>query len=85
MCSPGSTTMPRRIPDPTTTFERWRIGSSIADGPIVAIERRRLDSELVRRGLAASRTEASVLIESGQVLVDGAPAARSASRVAAGS
>ncbi|MEY3031048.1 MAG: TlyA family RNA methyltransferase [Ilumatobacteraceae bacterium] len=51
----------------------------------MAIERRRLDSELVRRGLAASRTEASVLIESGQVLVDGAPAARSASRVATGS
>lgn len=51
----------------------------------MATERRRLDSELVRRGLASSRNEACALIESGQVLVDGAPAARAASRVPTGS
>lgn len=45
-------------------------------------DRRRLDAELVRRGLAASRGEAVSLIESGHVLVDGAPAARPANQVA---
>lgn len=45
-------------------------------------DRRRLDAELVRRGLAGSRGEAVTLIEGGQVLVDGAPAARAASQVA---
>ncbi len=37
---------------------RWSTGFSIASRPIVATERRRLDSELVRRGLASSRNEA---------------------------
>ena len=45
-------------------------------------DRRRLDAELVRRGLAASRGEAVSLIESGHVLVDGAPAARPANQAA---
>lgn len=36
--------------------------------------RRRLDAELVRRGLAASRTQARTLVESGKVTVGGAPA-----------
>ena len=40
--------------------------------------RRRLDQELVRRGLAASRTEAQALIESGSVLVGGTIAAKAA-------
>ncbi len=40
--------------------------------------RRRLDQELVRRKLAASRTEAQALIESGHVLVGGAIAAKAA-------
>ena len=40
--------------------------------------RRRLDAELVRRGLAASRTEAQRLIEAGLVTVAGAPAAKAA-------
>ena len=51
----------------------------------MATERRRLDAELVRRGLASSRSEATALIDSGQVLVDGAPAARAASRIPRGS
>lgn len=45
--------------------------------------RRRLDIELVRRGLVASRAEARGLIDDGRVLVAGAPAAKSARLVAA--
>lgn len=40
--------------------------------------RRRLDQELVRRGLAASRTDAQLLIEDGHVLVAGTVASKSA-------
>ena len=36
--------------------------------------RRRLDAELVRRGLAASRAQARELVERGKVTVGGAPA-----------
>ena len=39
--------------------------------------RRRLDAEMVRRGMAASRTEAALAIRSGQVTVGGRPAAKS--------
>lgn len=46
--------------------------------------RRRLDAELVRRGLAPSRTEASVAIDSGRVLVNGAVADKPARLVAPG-
>ncbi len=45
--------------------------------------RRRLDAELVRRGLAKSRLEARSLVESGRVLVGGAVAIKSARLVAA--
>lgn len=38
--------------------------------------RRRLDAELVRRGLADSRTRARELVEDGRVLVGGAPATK---------
>ncbi|MGH2735181.1 MAG: TlyA family RNA methyltransferase [Actinomycetota bacterium] len=41
----------------------------------------RLDAELVRRGLAGSRTEARLAIEAGGVLVNGLPATRPATRV----
>ena len=41
----------------------------------------RLDSELVRRGLARSRENAADLIESRSVLVNGIPATKSASQV----
>ena len=41
----------------------------------------RLDSELVRRGLARSRESAADLIESRSVLVNGIPATKSASQV----
>jgi 23S rRNA (cytidine1920-2'-O)/16S rRNA (cytidine1409-2'-O)-methyltransferase len=39
-------------------------------------QRRRLDAELVRRGMAASRTEAQRAISEGRVWVAGAPAAK---------
>jgi 23S rRNA (cytidine1920-2'-O)/16S rRNA (cytidine1409-2'-O)-methyltransferase len=44
--------------------------------------RRRLDAELVRRGLVASRQQAQEAIASGRVLVGGAPAAKAARLVA---
>jgi 23S rRNA (cytidine1920-2'-O)/16S rRNA (cytidine1409-2'-O)-methyltransferase len=46
--------------------------------------RRRLDVELVRRGLATSRTDAQDLIDSGRVTVGGGPAMKSARMVDAG-
>jgi len=46
--------------------------------------RRRLDAELVRRGLATSRGEASELVDSRRVLVNGAVADKPARQVAAG-
>ncbi|MFA9445151.1 TlyA family RNA methyltransferase [Egicoccus sp. AB-alg6-2] len=46
--------------------------------------RRRLDAELVRRGLTVSRTEAQEAIAAGLVTVDGAPALKSATQVHAG-
>jgi 23S rRNA (cytidine1920-2'-O)/16S rRNA (cytidine1409-2'-O)-methyltransferase len=46
--------------------------------------RRRLDAELVRRGLAASRTDAQAAIAAGRVLVNGALADKPARLVAAG-
>lgn len=46
--------------------------------------RRRLDAELVRRGLADSRTQARSLVESGRVRVGGAPATKAARQVDAG-
>jgi 23S rRNA (cytidine1920-2'-O)/16S rRNA (cytidine1409-2'-O)-methyltransferase len=45
--------------------------------------RRRLDAELVRRGLTASRQRALEAIEAGRVLVDGLPARSAARRVTA--
>jgi len=44
--------------------------------------RRRLDAELVRRGLAASRAEAQDAVEAGRVTVAGAPALKAARMVA---
>jgi 23S rRNA (cytidine1920-2'-O)/16S rRNA (cytidine1409-2'-O)-methyltransferase len=46
------------------------------------VTRRRLDQELVRRGLAASRTRAAEVIASGRVRVGGAPADKPARLVA---
>ena len=44
--------------------------------------RRRLDVELVRRGLANSRAEAQAAVEAGLVTVSGSPATKAASLVA---
>ena len=46
--------------------------------------RRRLDAEMVRRGLCASRTDAARAIESGRVLVNGAIADKASRQVHAG-
>lgn len=46
--------------------------------------RRRLDAELVRRGLASSRTDAQATVAAGRVLVNGAVADKSARLVAPG-
>ena len=43
--------------------------------------RRRLDAELVRRGLAATRSEAQVAVRDGLVLVEGRPATKSSTLV----
>ncbi|MDP9021684.1 MAG: TlyA family RNA methyltransferase [Actinomycetota bacterium] len=43
--------------------------------------RRRLDAELVRRGLVASRVEARAAIDAGRITVDGAPAWKPATLV----
>ncbi len=48
------------------------------------VSRRRLDAELVRRGLAASRSEACAVIDSGAVVVGGALATKATRLVAAG-
>ena len=48
------------------------------------VARRRLDAELVRRGLAVSRTEAHDQVQAGLVLVNGAVAGKPARLVAAG-
>ena len=45
--------------------------------------RRRLDAELLRRGLAETREAAQQLVVSGQVTVGGAPADKSSRLVAA--
>lgn len=46
--------------------------------------RRRLDAEMVRRGMVASRVEAQELIDDGKVTVGGAPAPKSSRLVTAG-
>ena len=46
--------------------------------------RARVDAELVRRGLARSRQQAAELIADGRVSIDGMPAAKPATAVAAG-
>ncbi|HEU5157139.1 MAG TPA: TlyA family RNA methyltransferase [Streptosporangiaceae bacterium] len=48
------------------------------------MSRRRLDSELVRRGLARSRDQAVELIDAGRVLVGGRPAGKAATQVETG-
>jgi len=46
------------------------------------VTRRRLDPELVRRGLVASRTEAQAAVSEGLVIVGGRPAAKASTLVA---
>jgi 23S rRNA (cytidine1920-2'-O)/16S rRNA (cytidine1409-2'-O)-methyltransferase len=55
--------------------------SLVAEEPTIV--RRRLDAELVRRGLTASRQRALEVIEAGRVLVGGMPARSASRRVAA--
>lgn len=58
--------------------------SSKRSDAIAAGRRGRLDAELVRRGLCESRTAAQEAIAAGLVLVDGAPAGKSAAQVSPG-
>ncbi|MGZ5043091.1 MAG: S4 domain-containing protein, partial [Usitatibacter sp.] len=44
--------------------------------------RRRLDAEIVRRGLASSRAEAQAAIDRGLVTVGGRPASKASTMVA---
>ncbi len=50
----------------------------------MAVRRQRLDAELVRRGMARSRTHAAELIAAGRVRVAGSPATKPATQVEAG-
>src|SRR4051794_8710345 len=55
-----------------------------AGGPrrvVATVKRLRLDSELVRRGLARSREQAAQLIEAGRVTVGGRTAGKAATQV----
>jgi 23S rRNA (cytidine1920-2'-O)/16S rRNA (cytidine1409-2'-O)-methyltransferase len=49
---------------------------------LVTVTRRRLDTELVRRGLASSRAEAQEAVRAGLVMVSGSTATKAASMVA---
>lgn len=55
----------------------------MSEAPSGPAGRRRLDVELVRRGLARSRGDARELIDAGLVRVDGGPAAKAGALVAA--
>lgn len=60
------------------------VGSSAARRKGAGLSaRRRLDAELVRRGLAPSRTEAQRAIAEGRVTIDRAPAFKASTQVAA--
>ncbi|MCZ7531000.1 MAG: S4 domain-containing protein [Acidimicrobiia bacterium] len=65
---------------------RQEAGQEVDRAPLTSrtTVRRRLDKELVRRGLVSSRTEGAEAIAAGRVLVGGAPAAKAARLVAAG-
>lgn len=52
-------------------------------GSLASVVRRRLDAELVRRGMVASRSAAARLIEDGRVLVSGSVAEKSGRMVGA--
>src|SRR5579875_3458588 len=58
-------------------------GQAARGGAELAAGRRRLDVELVRRGLAASRAEGASLIAGGRVLVSGSVAQKPAHQVSA--
>jgi 23S rRNA (cytidine1920-2'-O)/16S rRNA (cytidine1409-2'-O)-methyltransferase len=69
------------MPSSATCSVTWTPGREWADcGPVS--RRLRLDTELVRRGLARSREQAADLISAGRVAVAGQTAAKPASQVA---
>ena len=67
----------------TMAIARYRSTAKAPRRVICAAVRRRLDAELVRRGLTASRQRALEEIGAGRVLVGGLPARSAARRVAA--
>ena len=60
---------------------RLRRGPGRSGQPGLSVARRRLDAELVRRGLARSREQAQQLIADGRVRVAGATATKAATQV----
>jgi 23S rRNA (cytidine1920-2'-O)/16S rRNA (cytidine1409-2'-O)-methyltransferase len=63
--------------------KRWTdLTTSVTMGGLAEIVTERLDRELVRRGLARSRTHAQAMINAGQVIVDGSVAERPGEQVA---
>ncbi|HCO04001.1 MAG TPA: hypothetical protein DIT48_11700, partial [Actinobacteria bacterium] len=66
---------------PRSRADRWTILGAWTR-PCARRVRRRLDAELVRRGLASTRSEAGVAVRSGTVLVAGRPAMKAGTLVA---
>jgi 23S rRNA (cytidine1920-2'-O)/16S rRNA (cytidine1409-2'-O)-methyltransferase len=63
--------------------KRWTdLTTGVTMGSLAEIVTERLDRELVRRGLARSRTHAQAMINAGQVMVDGSVAQRPGEQVA---
>jgi 23S rRNA (cytidine1920-2'-O)/16S rRNA (cytidine1409-2'-O)-methyltransferase len=63
--------------------KRWTdLTTSVTMGSLAEIVTERLDRELVRRGLARSRTHAQAMINAGQVMVDGLVVERPGEQVA---
>jgi 23S rRNA (cytidine1920-2'-O)/16S rRNA (cytidine1409-2'-O)-methyltransferase len=63
--------------------KRWTdLTTSVTMGGLAEIVTERLDRELVRRGLARSRTHAQAMINAGEVMVDGSVVERPGEQVA---
>jgi 23S rRNA (cytidine1920-2'-O)/16S rRNA (cytidine1409-2'-O)-methyltransferase len=70
-------------PSTTTCTGASTTRSRISTGRDVVVRRGRLDAELVRRGLARSREEASSLVTAGRVRIEGTVASKAATNVSA--
>ena len=76
-------TSPKTTAQKTTAEPRLPTARLSQPAPVApGVTRRRLDAEMVRRGLAASRAEAQDAVRAGLVLVRGTPATKAATMVA---